>query len=87
MSEGWTSLTFCRFLHGKRGLKLKTYSSNKAGEKSLPTREAWIEIVCHYSHISTYLSRFLHGKRGLKFLALNFISLMTFVASYTGSVD
>ena len=35
-----------RFPRGKRGLKLCSRGKNAAAERSLPSREAWIEIDC-----------------------------------------
>ena len=55
-----------RFPRGKRGLKSGDVTLIFCSHKSLPPREAWIEIA-HFLPISRPIGRFPRGKRGLKY--------------------
>ena len=56
-----------RFPRGKRGLKSIRCEIPAFPIQSLPSREAWIEMVRKYMNRPTELRRFPRGKRGLKF--------------------
>ena len=55
-----------RFPRGKRGLKSVLQVPLPQVLKSLPSREAWIEIYIKNEGGDEMLSRFPRGKRGLK---------------------
>ena len=56
-------------------------------DKSLPPREAWIEIRAKGKRGEREWGRFPRGKRGLKFLTGRHSTLLKNVASPAGSVD
>ncbi len=60
------SVFCCRFPQGKRGLKYYGIKDKKFYLKSLPAREAWIEIAKMTKSNLLFYSRFPQGKRGLK---------------------
>ena len=83
----WWPVTIGRFPRGKRGLKFIEATLQGSSRRSLPSREAWIEITGFHIYGEGSNSRFPRGKRGLKYV-INIIGAYRFtVASLAGSVD